>query len=194
MLYSVNQMHIPDGFLTIFVAAVFWIISGLTLLVALRKVNKELNDRDLPLMGILGAAIFAGQMINFSVTGGTSGHLMGAALATIVLGPWQAIIVMTSVVSVQAVIFQDGGILALGANIFNMSIIAVSITYFVKQFIEKLIKDPRNGLFIQQFSISVVFSFYLLLVSCLDAIYLGHITCKPGYSGYGWYSCLNWNW
>lgn len=151
MLYSINHMHIPDGFLTIIVAAVFWIISALVLFVALRKVNKELNERDLPLMGILGAAIFAGQMINFSVTGGTSGHLMGAALATILLGPWQAIIVMTSVVTVQAVIFQDGGILALGANILNMGIIAVTVTYFVKQIIEKLIKDPRSGLLSSSF-------------------------------------------
>ena len=164
MLFSVNQMHIPDGFLTIFVAALFWIISGIALLVALKKVNKELKDRDLPLMGILGAAIFAGQMINFSVTGGTSGHLMGAALATILLGPWQAIIVMTSVVTVQAVIFQDGGILALGANIFNMGIIAVAVTYFIQQFIEKLIKDPRKGLFTSSF-LSAWFSVFIASLS-----------------------------
>lgn len=164
MLYSMNQMHIPDGFLTLVVAAVFWIISGLVLFIALRKVNKDLKESDLPLMGILGAAIFAGQMINFSVTGGTSGHLMGAALATILLGPWQAIIVMTSVVSVQAVIFQDGGILALGANIFNMGIIAVTVTYFVKQFIEKLFKDTRRGILSSSF-LSAWFSVFISSLS-----------------------------
>ena len=67
-------------------------------------------------MGILAACIFAGQMLNFSVTGGTSGHLLGAALATILLGPWPAMLVMTCVVGVQAFLFQDGGLLALGAS------------------------------------------------------------------------------
>ena len=70
-------------------------------------------------MGVLAAAIFAGQMLNFNVVGGTSGHLLGAALATILVGPWEAVLVMTSVVSVQALIFQDGGLLALGAKIFQ---------------------------------------------------------------------------
>jgi cobalt/nickel transport system permease protein len=165
MLFSVNQMHIPDGFLSIFVAIFFWFVSGIGLAVALKKVNKVLNERDLPLMGILGAAIFAGQMINFSVTGGTSGHLMGAALATILLGPWQAIIVMTSVVTVQAVIFQDGGVLVLGANIFNMAIIAVTVTYFIKRAIEKLIKDPRRELFFSSF----LAAWFSVFISSLSA-------------------------
>jgi cobalt/nickel transport system permease protein len=82
-------------------------------------------------MGVLAAAIFAGQMLNFSVTGGTSGHLLGAAIATVLLGPWAAVVVMTSVVSIQALIFQDGGLLALGANLFNMAIIGVAVSYFV---------------------------------------------------------------
>jgi cobalt/nickel transport system permease protein len=105
-------MHIPDGFLSVAVSIIMWIISIAMIAIALRKVKNELGDREVPLMGVLAAAIFAGQMLNFSVSGGTSGHLLGAAIATILLGPWTAVLVMTSVVSVQALLFQDGGVLA----------------------------------------------------------------------------------
>ncbi len=122
-------MHIPDGFLSVAVSIALWIISIAVLAVALRRASQELGEREVPLMGVLAAAIFAGQMLNFSVTGGTSGHLLGAALAAILLGPWSAILVMTAVVSVQALIFQDGGVLALGANIFNMAIVGVFVSH-----------------------------------------------------------------
>ncbi len=124
-------MHIPDGFLSTIVAIVFWAISVVVVAIALRRTGKDLGERQVPLMGVLAAALFAGQMLNFSVTGGTSGHLLGAAIATILLGPWAAVIVMTTVVSVQALIFQDGGLLALGANLFNMAVVGVAVAYFV---------------------------------------------------------------
>jgi len=76
-------MHIPDGFLSVIVSVFFWAVSVGVLFIALRKTNQTLREKDFPLMGVLAAAIFAGQMLNFSVTGGTSGHLLGAALATI---------------------------------------------------------------------------------------------------------------
>ena len=98
-------------------------------------------------MGVLAAAIFAGQMLNFTVAGGTSGHLMGAALATILLGPWAAILVMTTVVGVQALIFQDGGLLVLGANIFNMGVIGVAVSYFAYQTMRRLAGGQRWGIF-----------------------------------------------
>jgi cobalt/nickel transport system permease protein len=98
-------------------------------------------------MGVLAAAIFAGQMLNFTVVGGTSGHLMGAAIATILLGPWAAILVMTTVVSVQALIFQDGGLLVLGANIFNMGIVGVTVSYFVYRTLRRLSGGQRWGVF-----------------------------------------------
>ncbi len=142
MLFSPVPMHIPDGFLSVLVSIFFWLISISVIAIALRKVNQEIGEREVPLMGILAAAIFAGQMLNFSVTGGTSGHLMGAALATILVGPWAAILVMTSVVSVQALVFQDGGLLVLGANIFNMGILGVVVSTMVYQLIRKLF--PRN--------------------------------------------------
>jgi cobalt/nickel transport system permease protein len=149
MLYSsVEPMHIPDGFLSTLVSIVFWVISVIAVAFALRRVGRGLGERQLPLMGVLAAAIFAGQMLNFAVGGGTSGHLLGAALATILLGPWAAIIVMTTVVSVQALIFQDGGLLALGANLFNMAVIGVTVSYFVYTSVRKLARGKSWGIFV----------------------------------------------
>jgi cobalt/nickel transport system permease protein len=102
-----------------------------------------MNERKVPLVGVLAAAIFAGQMLTFTIAGGTSGHLMGAAIATILLGPWTAILVMTSVVSIQALIFQDGGLLAMGANIFNMAVVGVAVSYMAYRTIQKLTGGPR---------------------------------------------------
>lgn len=149
--FSPSIMHIPDGFLSVFVSIIFWILSILLIIKALRKTNQLLQDRQVPLMGVLAAAIFAGQMLNFTVIGGTSGHLLGAALATILLGPWPAVVVMTSVVSMQALIFQDGGLLALGANIFNMAIIGVFVSYSVYNIIFKIIGRKRLGITISGF-------------------------------------------
>ena len=114
MLASPVPMHIPDGFLSVLISVLLWVVSIATIAYALQRVNADLDERKVPLMGVLAAAIFAGQMLNFTVVGGTSGHLMGAALATILLGPWAAILVMTCVVGIQALIFQDGGLLVLG--------------------------------------------------------------------------------
>lgn len=146
-MYSPTPMHIPDGFLSTLVSAVFWVVSVIAVAYALRRVGKDLGERQVPLMGVLAAVIFAGQMLNFSVAGGTSGHLLGAALATILLGPWAAVIVLTTVVGIQALIFQDGGLLALGANIFNMGIVGVTVSYFVYTSIQKLARGKSWGIF-----------------------------------------------
>jgi cobalt/nickel transport system permease protein len=140
-------MHIPDGFLSVGVSIVLWILSILVIAYSLKRVNQDLGERQVPLMGVVAAAIFAGQMLNFTVVGGTSGHLMGAALATILLGPWAAILVMTTVVSIQALIFQDGGLLVLGANIFNMGIVGVAVSYFVYRTIRRLAGERSWGIF-----------------------------------------------
>lgn len=147
MLLSPIAMHIPDGFLSTTVSIIFWVISAAVIAIALRKTNQELDDKRLPLMGVLAAAIFAGQMLNFTVVGGTSGHLMGAALATILLGPWAAILVMTAVVSTQALIFQDGGLLALGANLFNMGILGVMVAYPIYRLVYRLAGGKTWGIF-----------------------------------------------
>lgn len=147
MHYSPQPLHIPDGFLSVIVSLILWAISILVVGYALRRVGRDMGERQVPMMGVLAAAIFAGQMLNFSVAGGTSGHLMGAAIGTILLGPWAGILVMTCVVSIQALIFQDGGLLALGANIFNMGFIGVAVSYMAYRTIHKLAGGRRWGLF-----------------------------------------------
>jgi cobalt/nickel transport system permease protein len=92
-------------------------------------------------MGVTAAFIFAAQMINFTVVGGTSGHLLGGALAAILLGPWAAMLVLTSVVAVQALLFQDGGLLALGANVFNMAVVGVLVGWTVYSGLKRLAGD-----------------------------------------------------
>ena len=118
-----SHMHIPDGFLNIPVSACAAAVSLGGLALAIRNVQKKLQDRLIPLMGVLAAFIFAAQMFNFPVAGGTSGHLLGGVLAAIVVGPWAATVVLTCVLIVQCLLFQDGGLIALGANILNMAII-----------------------------------------------------------------------
>jgi cobalt/nickel transport system permease protein len=129
MHYSPEPLHIPDGFLSFIVSAVCWAISALILSVAISRTNKSLGEKQVPLMGIMAAFIFAAQMINFPVAGGTSGHLLGGALAAIVLGPWAAMVVMTAVIAVQSLLFQDGGLLVMGANILNMGLLTSVIGY-----------------------------------------------------------------
>ncbi|HQE92132.1 MAG TPA: energy-coupling factor ABC transporter permease [Anaerolineae bacterium] len=151
MFFSPVPMHIPDGFLSVMMALVLWVIAIAVVGYALKRVNADIGERQVPLMGVLAACIFAGQMLNFAVTGGTSGHLMGAALATILLGPWAAILVIACVVGVQALIFQDGGLLALGANIVNMGIIGVTVAYFAQRTLHKLLGKRTGGLFVGGF-------------------------------------------
>ena len=129
MLYSPETLHIPDGFLSFTVSILCWVISAITISLAVSRSNKSLGERQIPLMGVMAAFIFATQMINFPVAGGTSGHLLGGALAAITLGPWAGMLVMTAVIAVQGLLFQDGGLLVMGANILNMGLITVAIGY-----------------------------------------------------------------
>lgn len=129
MLYAPAQLHIPDGFLNLIVSLVCWVITALVLSTAISHTNKSLGEKQVPLMGVMAAFIFAAQMINFPVAGGTSGHLLGGALAAIMLGPWSAMLVMTAVIAVQGLLFQDGGLLVMGANILNMGLLTAAIGY-----------------------------------------------------------------
>lgn len=166
MLFSpINPMHIPDGFLSVLLSIVLWVISVVLIGIALRKTGQTIGERQVPLMGVLAAAIFAGQMLNFSVTGGTSGHLLGAAIAAILLGPWPAVLVMTSVVAVQALLFQDGGILALGANLFNMAIIGPFVAYALFTLLMKLFKKQTWGLFVAGF-VAAWSSIFIASLAC----------------------------
>jgi len=125
----VPALHIPDGFLNLAISIVFWILTVILLVIATRRTQNALGERQIPLMGIMAAFIFAAQMINFPIAGGTSGHMLGGALAGIVLGPWAGMLVMASVIGLQALLFQDGGLLVMGANIFNMGLLPVLIGY-----------------------------------------------------------------
>jgi cobalt/nickel transport system permease protein len=162
---SPHPMHIPDGFLSLLVAISFWILSIILVGIALRKTQKSLGERQVPLMGVLAAAIFAGQLLNFSVTGGTSGHLLGAAIATILVGPWAAILIMTSVVSIQALLFQDGGILSLGANIFNMAIVGVLVANVVFRLLSRLFKQRSWGYLLAGF-VAAWASIFVAALAC----------------------------
>jgi len=139
-------MHIPDGFLSLSVILICWLLSAAAIGYAARRTNAQLQERQVPLMGVLAAFIFASQMINFQVAGGTSGHLLGGALATILLGPWAAMLIMTAVVSVQALLFQDGGLIALGANILFMAVIAPLVSHIVYQTLRRLQQWLAAGL------------------------------------------------
>ncbi|RMD57885.1 cobalamin biosynthesis protein CbiM, partial [Candidatus Parcubacteria bacterium] len=122
-------LHIPDGFLSLPIALVCWGAAAVLLAIAVRRTQGELGERQIPLMGVMAAFIFAAQMINFPVAGGTSGHLLGGALAAIALGPWAGMLVMASVIAVQGLLFQDGGLVVMGANMLNMGLLTALIGY-----------------------------------------------------------------
>lgn len=145
MFVSHLAMHIPDGFLSVPVSLFGWALAIGLIAIALGQTKKVLGERQVPLMGILAAFIFAAQMINFPVAGGTSGHLIGGMLAAILLGPWGAVLVMTSVVALQALLFQDGGLLVLGFNIFNMGIVSAFVGYGVYSLLGKVTGHSRAG-------------------------------------------------
>ena len=122
-------LHAPDGFFSLPVSAAGYALAAAAVGFAIYRANRSLNERIVPMMGVMAAFIFAAQMLNFPVAGGTSGHLIGGALAAIILGPWAAILVMTAVVGLQALLFQDGGLLVMGVNLLNMSIVSVLAGY-----------------------------------------------------------------
>ena len=123
MLDIPMALHIPDGFLSGGVALACGVLAIAAVAYALRIANVELDEARVPLLGVLAAFIFAAQMLNFPIAGGTSGHFLGATLAAVLLGPWLACLVMAVVIAVQAFAFADGGISALGANVLNMGVL-----------------------------------------------------------------------
>lgn len=136
-------MHIPDGFVSTPVAVGGIVVAAGAVAYAVKATNKRLGEKQVPLMGVLAAFIFAAQMLNFPVAGGTSGHFVGAALAAILLGPWAGLLIMSCVLLVQCLVFQDGGLLALGANIFNMGIVGCFLGYYVYRGVVLLMGDRR---------------------------------------------------
>lgn len=145
-------MHIPDGFLDAKTVIATSTLSAIGISVALRHFKAEDQPRKIPLLGLAGAFVFTSQMLNFPVAGGTSGHLIGAVLTSILLGPSAAVIVITSVLFVQCFLFADGGVLALGANIFNMAIIAPLWGYAIYVVIHKIIPGMRGTIIAAAFA------------------------------------------
>lgn len=132
-------LHIPDGFLNPPISLLSWVIAIGLIAVSLQQVQSEFKERAVPLMGVCAAFIFAAQMINFPIPGGTSGHLLGGTLAGALLGPWAGSLVMTVVFIVQAVLFQDGGLTVLGANILNMGLIGTFAGYYLYKAVRSIV-------------------------------------------------------
>jgi len=170
VLFSPTPMHIPDGFLSLVVAVLCWLLAAAGVGLALWRSRRDLGQRQAPLMGVLAAFIFAAQMLNFPVAGGTSGHLIGGTLAAALLGPWAGILTMTTVVAVQALLFQDGGLLAMGANILNMAVIAPLVGYGVYRGVRMLAGERRWGLLVAGFAGSWA---SVVLAAVATAIQLG---------------------
>lgn len=124
-------MHVPDGYLDLWIAGLFWIAALVSITIATRRARGELGDERTPLLGVVAAGIFAAQMLNWPIPGGTSAHFVGGAFAGILLGPYLGVLAMTAVVTIQALVFGDGGIIALGANLFPMAVLDVVIGYVV---------------------------------------------------------------
>jgi cobalt/nickel transport system permease protein len=136
-------LHIPDGFLSAGVAAACGLAAIAAVGYGLRVANIELDEARVPLLGVLAAFIFAAQMLNFPIAGGTSGHFLGATLAAVLLGPWLACLVMAVVLVVQAFAFADGGISALGANVLNMGVLGALLAGFLVAAAMKVLPHTR---------------------------------------------------
>ncbi len=138
-------MHIPDGFISPAINATTAAISLSGIVLASYHVRKELDERAVPLIGVTAAFIFAAQMLNFPVLAGTSGHFLGAALAVFLLGPSASILVMSLVLLIQCLGFADGGLTALGTNVFNMGLIAGLSAYGIFHALKRLLPQSRLG-------------------------------------------------
>ena len=169
-------MHAPDGFFSLLVSIAGYAIAVVAIGFALRRTRRELQERSVPLMGVMAAFIFAAQMLNFPVAGGTSGHLVGGALAAILLGPWAGLLVITSVVSIQALIFQDGGLITLGLNIVNMGVISVFVGYLTYRGFRVLLRGRKWAIMGSTFAAAWL-SIFVASIAC--ALELGFSGTSP---------------
>jgi cobalt/nickel transport system permease protein len=144
-------MHIPDGFIDIPTSVAFAGIAAAGVALSLKGAKSTLDEKTAPLAGLTATFIFAVQMINFPVAAGTSGHLLGGALAAILVGPWAASLALTVVLVMQALLFADGGLTALGLSVFNMSLIGVWIGYAIFILIKKILPKNKSSIGIAAF-------------------------------------------
>jgi cobalt/nickel transport system permease protein len=139
-------VHVPDGFLDARTCAGTYGAAIVGLTWATSRVTRQWSDRTIPMMGVMSAFVFAGQMVNFPVAGGTSGHLLGAVLAGTLLGPAAASVTLSTVLMIQCLLFQDGGITALGANILNLSLVATLGGHGIRRALERLWPGATDSL------------------------------------------------
>lgn len=149
-------MHVPDGFIDAPVSAAAGVIAAGGVAVSLRGARRELDDLTAPLAGLTAAFVFAAQMLNFPVAGGTSGHLLGGALAAILVGPFTGILVVSVVLAVQALVFADGGLTALGVNITIMAIVTALAGYGVFRLLVKVLPRSRPSVTVAAFAAALV--------------------------------------
>jgi len=128
---NVSSMHVPDGFLNAPTSLATGVVAVAGVALALRGAHRELDDRTAPMAGLVTTFVFAGQMMNFPVAAGTSGHLLGGALAAVLVGPWTAVLCISVVLVVQALFMADGRITALGTNITLMALVGVAVGWLV---------------------------------------------------------------
>jgi cobalt/nickel transport system permease protein len=132
-------MHVPDGFLDVTTSIATGVIAVGGVALALRAAREELDERTAPLAGLVAAFVFATQMINFPVGAGTSGHLLGGALAAALVGPWTGVLVITVVLFVQALLIADGGLTALGTNITLMGLVGIGVSWLILVLVRRLL-------------------------------------------------------
>jgi cobalt/nickel transport system permease protein len=144
-------MHIPDGFIDTPVAVAADVVAVGAMGFAFYKASKTMDDRQVPMAGLVAAFVFAVQMLNFPVAAGTSGHLLGGALAAILVGPWLGMIAIALVIIVQAVFFADGGISALGLNVLNMAVVTSLVGIGVFRVTRAPLPNNRTGVVVASF-------------------------------------------
>jgi cobalamin biosynthesis protein CbiM len=144
-------MHIPDGFIDLPTSAAFAGASAVAVAGAVKGARKQLSEQSAPLAGLTAVFIFAVQMLNFPVAAGTSGHLIGAALAMVLVGPYAATLALVVVLIIQAFLFADGGLTALGLSIFNMAVISVWVSFGVFMLLKKIFPKTKSWLVIATF-------------------------------------------
>ena len=168
------NMHLPDGFLDAKTALLSSGVAAGGVAVALRQVRSSLEPRQMPMLGLGAAFVFAAQMLNFPIAGGTSGHLIGGVLAGILLGPSAAVLVMTCVLIVQCLMFADGGLVSLGANVLNMGIVNVCGGYFVFKLARTFVRMEQHRAAVFAAAFAGWFGTVLAAVMCAGELALSH--------------------
>lgn len=149
-------MHVPDGFINAPTSAVTGVVAAGAIAVSLRGARRELDERTAPLAGLVAAFIFAVQMLNFPVAAGTSGHLLGGALAAILVGPFTGVLCVSVVLLMQGILFADGGLTALGVNITDMAIVTTVVAYALFRGLVKVLPRTRRSVTVASFVAALV--------------------------------------